>query len=142
MANTFEPTCASSTLGKWVEELYNRIFVHPDDQVSTDAMKNDITQNFIARINHDLFTRQTFMETILKFRVDSTTSIQSTRDIQVWEAPEGSGAGCVAQYLHFTDTKKETGVGSKSSTMLIASVKVIDGQRKLVDLTEVMKASE
>jgi hypothetical protein len=82
------------------------------------------------------------MEAILKFRVDNTTSIQSTRDIQVWGAPEGFGAGCVAQYMHFTDTNKETGVGTKSSTLLIASVKVIDGQRKLVDLTEVLKPSE
>jgi hypothetical protein len=82
------------------------------------------------------------MEAILKFRVDSTTSIQSTKDIQVWEAPDGSGAGCVAQYMHFTDTNKETGVGTKSSTLLIASVKVIDGQKKLVDLAEVLKPSE
>jgi hypothetical protein len=82
------------------------------------------------------------MEAILKFRVDNTTSIQSTRDIQIWEAPDGSGAGCVAQYMHFTDTNKETGVGTKSYTLLIASVKFIDGQRKLVDLTEVLKPSE
>ncbi|KAH7190995.1 hypothetical protein BKA60DRAFT_530364 [Fusarium oxysporum] len=142
MTNTFEPTRASSVLGKWVEELYNRIFVQPDDQVSTNAFKNHVTQDFIARINHDQFTRQTFMEAILKFRVDNTTSIQSTRDIQIWEAPDGSGAGCVAQYMHFTDTNKETGVGTKSSTLLIASVKFIDGQRKLVDLTEVLKPSE
>lgn len=94
------------------------------------------------RINHDPFTRQTFLEAIRKFRVDNTTSVQSTRDIQVWDAPGGSGAGCVAQYMHFTDTNKETGVGTKSSTLLIANVKIIDGQRKLVDLTEVVKPSE
>lgn len=82
------------------------------------------------------------MEAILKFRVDNTTKIQSTRDIQVWEAPEGSGAGCVAQYIHFTDTNKETGIGTNSSTLLIANIKVVDGQRKLVDLTEVLKPSE
>ncbi|SPJ92809.1 uncharacterized protein FTOL_13774 [Fusarium torulosum] len=142
MDNTFEPTRASSVLGKWVEELYSRIFVQPDDQVSTNAFKNNVTQDFVARINHGQFTRQTFMEAILKFRVDNTTKIQSTRDIQVWEAPEGSGAGCVAQYIHFTDTNKETGIGTNSSTLLIANIKVVDGQRKLVDLTEVLKPSE
>lgn len=94
------------------------------------------------RINHDSFTRQTFLEAILKFRLDKTTSIQSTKDIQFWEAPESHGAGCVAQYMHFTDTNKKTGAGTKSSTLLIASVKVIGGQRKLVELTEVLNLSE
>jgi hypothetical protein len=49
MANTFEHTRASSILGKWVEELYNRVFVQPDDQVLMDAFKDDVTQDFIAR---------------------------------------------------------------------------------------------
>lgn len=89
-----------------------------------------------------MFTRQKFLETILKFRSDNTTSIQSTRDIQTWEAPDGSGAGCVAQYMHFTNTNKQTGASTKSSTLLIASIKVVSGQRKLVDLTEVLNLSD
>ena len=44
--------------------------------------------------------------------------------------------------MQFTDTNKKTGAGTKSSTLLIASVKVVSGQRKLVDLTEVVKLSE
>jgi hypothetical protein len=82
------------------------------------------------------------MEAIMKFRVDNVASIESTKDIQVWDAPDGSGAGCVSQLMHFTDTNKETGVGTKSSILLIASIKIIDGQKMLVDLTEVSKASE
>lgn len=49
MSDTIEPSRASSTLGKWVEELYNRIFVQPDDQVSTNALKDDVTPDFVAR---------------------------------------------------------------------------------------------
>jgi len=94
------------------------------------------------RINHDLFTRETFLDAIRTFRVDNTTSIQSTRDIQVWEAPDSPGAGCVAQYMQFTDTNKSTGAGTKSSTLLIASIKIVGGQKKLVDLTEVLNPSE
>lgn len=78
----------------------------------------------------------------MKFRVDNVASIDSTKDIQVWDAPDGSGAGCVSQLMHFTDTNKETGVGTKSSVLLIASIKIVDGQKVLVDLTEVSKASE
>ena len=94
------------------------------------------------RINHDLFTRETLLDAIQTFRVDNTTSIQSTRDVQVWEAPGSPGAGCVAQYMHFTDTNKKTSASTKSSTLLIASVKVVGRQRKLVDLTEVLNPSE
>ncbi|KAI8661071.1 hypothetical protein NCS57_01086500 [Fusarium keratoplasticum] len=142
MANTSEPTCSSSALGKWVEDLYDRIFCQPNDEVSASAFKERVSEGFTARINHDLFSRQTFMEAIMKFRVDNMTSIQSIREIQFWDAPDGSGAGCVSQLVHFTDSNKETGVGTKSSTLLIASIKVVNGQKVLVDLTEVLKVSE
>ncbi|PNP73826.1 hypothetical protein FNYG_12785 [Fusarium nygamai] len=77
----------------------------------------------------------------MKFRVANKATIHETKELQCWEAPDGSGAGCVSQFLHFTDTNKETGVGSKSSTLLIASIKVVDGRQMLVELTEVMKAA-
>ncbi|KAM0208121.1 hypothetical protein ACHAQI_007130 [Fusarium lateritium] len=142
MDNTSQTTSASSVLGQWVEDLYRRLFIQPDDQVLINAFKDDIAEDFIARINHDQFTRQIFMEAVLKFRADNTATVQSTKDIQVWEAPDGSGAGCVVQHIHVTDTNKETGIGTKSSTLLVASIRVIDGQRKLVDLTEVVKSIE
>lgn len=49
MANPSETPRASSVLGKWVEELYDRIFVQPDDQVSAHAFENDIAPDFVAR---------------------------------------------------------------------------------------------
>lgn len=49
MADLPEPTRASSALGKWIEELYDRIFVQPDDQVSAHAFENDLAQEFVAR---------------------------------------------------------------------------------------------
>lgn len=77
----------------------------------------------------------------MKFRADNKTTIQETTELQSWDAPDGSGAGCVSQFLRFTDSNKETGVGSNSSTLLIASIKVIDGRKMLIELTEVMQAS-
>ena len=49
MANLSETTRASSVLGKWIEELYDRIFVQPDDQVSAHAFENDLAHDFVAR---------------------------------------------------------------------------------------------
>jgi hypothetical protein len=93
------------------------------------------------RINHDQYSRQTFLDIIMNFRVDNKTTIHETKEIQFWEAPDGSGAGCVSQLVHVTDSNKETGVGTKASTLLIASIKVINGRKVLVDLTEVLKTS-
>lgn len=94
------------------------------------------------RINHDQFSRESFKDAITKFRVHSVTSFQSTRDIQTWDAPDGSGAGCVAQLAHFTDTHKETGDFTKTSTLLVANVQVVGGQRVLSELTEVLKVAK
>ncbi|KAF5719472.1 hypothetical protein FMUND_4658 [Fusarium mundagurra] len=77
----------------------------------------------------------------MKFRVENKATIHETRELQSWEAPDGSGAGCVSQFLHFTDTNKETGIDSRSSALLIASIKVVNGRKMLVELTEVMKAA-
>ncbi|KAG4273235.1 hypothetical protein FPRO04_09841 [Fusarium proliferatum] len=141
MANNLESTSTPSALGSWMQDLYARIFVQPDDQVSTNAFKESIAEDFTARIIHDHYTRQSFHDAIMKFRADNKTTIQETTELQSWYAPDGSGAGCVSQFLRFTDSNKETGVGSNSSTLLIASIKVIDGRKMLVELTEVMQAS-
>ena len=160
MPNNLEHTRSSSALGQWVEDLYDRLFWQSNDEVSASALRECLSDGFIARcvrlckiftsskrpeltvplrINHDQFTRQTFMEAIMKFRVDNTASVQSIKDIQVWDAPDGSGAGCVSQLVHSTDSNKETGIDTKFSILLIASIKVIDGQKLLVELTEVSK---
>lgn len=49
MANPSKTTHASSVLGNWVEELYDRIFVQPDDQISAHAFEKGLTKDFVAR---------------------------------------------------------------------------------------------
>ncbi|KAH7201491.1 hypothetical protein DER44DRAFT_841817 [Fusarium oxysporum] len=141
MANALEPTLPASALSSWMEDLYARIFVQPDDEVSASTIKESISEDFTARINHDHYTRQSFHDIIMKFRVDNKTTIHETKELQSWDAPDGSGAGCVSQFVRFTDSNKETGVGSTSSTLLIASIKVVNGRKILVELTEVLKAA-
>ncbi|KAF4503242.1 hypothetical protein FAGAP_508 [Fusarium agapanthi] len=141
MANNLESTLPVSALGSWMEDLYARIFAQPDDEASATTIKDCIAEDFTARINHDHYTRQSFHDIIMKFRVDNKTTIHETKELQCWDAPDGSGAGCVSQLLHFTDSNKETGVGSTSSTLLIASIKVVNRRKMLVELTEVMKAA-
>ena len=90
-------------------------------------------------INHDTYTRQEFIDAITRVRAVKQLSFQSTKDIQFWDAPDNSGAGCVAQYARFTDTYKETGIKVVSTTLLVADVRVVNGQRVLYELTEVLK---
>jgi hypothetical protein len=94
------------------------------------------------RINHDQFSRQDLHEAIKKFRLLNLSSAQSTEDIQTWDAPDGSGAGCVSQFVHFKDIHKETGVVTESTTLLVANIQVIGGKRKLFELTEILKVSK
>lgn len=49
MANTSEPTRASSDLGKWVEDLYYRMFCQPDDEVAASAYDKGVAQGFTAK---------------------------------------------------------------------------------------------
>ncbi|KAF5983458.1 hypothetical protein FCOIX_3188 [Fusarium coicis] len=149
MANNLESTDTPSALGSWMHDLYARLFVQPDDQVSANTLKESIAEDFTARLfdpQHRLLPSNenetnSFTDIIMKFRVENKATIHEKKELQCWEAPDGSGAGCVSQFFHFTDTNKETGVGSRSSTMLIASIKVLDGRKMLAELTEVAKAA-
>lgn len=69
----------------------------------------------------------------------NVTTIQSTKELQTWDAPDGSGGGCVAQLMHVMDTNKETGASPESSTLLVANVQVIGGRKMLFSVTEVLK---
>lgn len=64
-------------------------------------------------------------------------SVQASDEVHVWDAPDGSGAGCVAQLVRFTLTDKATGVENKALNLTLASVQVREGKRMLVELTEV-----
>ncbi|KAF5643108.1 hypothetical protein F52700_2823 [Fusarium sp. NRRL 52700] len=141
MANNLESTLPASALSNWIEDLHARIFVQPDDEVYANTIKECIVEDFTARINHDHYTRQSFHDIIMKLRIDNKAIIHETKELQCWDAPDGLGAGCVSQFLHFTDFNKETGVGSMSSTLLIASIKMVNGRKVLVELTEVMKGA-
>ncbi|KAJ4076071.1 hypothetical protein NW760_015367 [Fusarium oxysporum] len=142
MSNTFELTQSPSTLGKWLEELYDRIICQPDDGVLISAFKECVAEDFIARINHDQYSRQHYMKAILDFRVDNMTRIESTQELRCWNAPDNSGAGCVSQLVHLVDVNKKTGASTKSSTLLIANIKVVNGQRVWTELTEILNVPE
>ncbi|KAI9154873.1 hypothetical protein HJFPF1_07432 [Paramyrothecium foliicola] len=148
MAYTPESTSVSSPLGKWVEDFYARVMGQPNDELSTNDLYELTTQDFTAssidhglRINHDKFSRDEFSDALNKFRVLNVTKIQSTKEIQTWEAPEGTGAGCVSQFVTVHDINKETGLVTKATTLLVANIKVVDGKKRLVELTEVFNSN-
>ncbi|KAF4951802.1 hypothetical protein FSARC_12807 [Fusarium sarcochroum] len=137
MTDTSIPTRASSALGQWVKDFYYGVFFQPDDEVSANALDELLAEDFTARVNYDRFTRESFSEIIKKFRLSNVSTLKSTREVHVWHAPDGSGAGCVSQFVRINDTNNESGVITEVSTLLIANVQVIGGQKKLVELTEV-----
>lgn len=88
-------------------------------------------------MNHTKFTYDQFFGSVKQARGQNAMSIQSSDDILVWDAPDGSGAGCVAQVFRFTLNNKESGTETKSSNLAVANVQVREGKRMLVELTEV-----
>lgn len=77
-----------------------------------------------------------------EFRSVNVTTKESTKEIQTWDAPDGSGGGCVALLMHVKDTNKKTEVSTKSSTLLVANVQVVAGKKMLSSATEVLKQEE
>ncbi|RGP62683.1 hypothetical protein FSPOR_9069 [Fusarium sporotrichioides] len=143
MPNTFESTQPPSSLGKWLEELYyHRIICQPEDDVLIKAFEECVSEDFVARINQDQYSRQDYMKALLDFRVDTTTRIESTQEIRCWNAPDKSGSGCVSQLVHVVDVNKKTGASTKSSTLLIANIKVVNGRRVWTELTEILNGPE
>lgn len=94
------------------------------------------------RINHDRFSLQAFIDLVKEFRSVNVTTRESTKEIQTWDAPDGSGGGCVALLMYVKDINKETGVSTKSSTLLVANVQVVGGKKMLFSATEVLKQDE
>ncbi|RSM04989.1 hypothetical protein CDV31_009790 [Fusarium ambrosium] len=78
MANAPEPTSASSALGQWVEDLFNRIWFQPDDSISAGSYDESVAPDFIARVNHDRFSRDQFFALIRQARLQSIINMQRT----------------------------------------------------------------
>ncbi|PTD06363.1 hypothetical protein FCULG_00011876 [Fusarium culmorum] len=137
MPQTSELVQPTSALGKWVIDFFEQLFCQPEDEIAASTLRDRTAEDFTARHNHDHFTRQSFIEAMIGFRIHGTTEILDVKEIQVWEAPDGSGGGSVSQLYRFTDIVKETGARTELLTLLIASVMVINGKKVLTDLTEV-----
>lgn len=88
-------------------------------------------------MNHTRFTHDQFLDSLKKARGKNSMSAQASDEVLAWNAPDGLGAGCVAQLLRFTLTDKASGAETKSSNLAVANVQVREGKRMLVELTEV-----
>ncbi|GKT56356.1 hypothetical protein ColTof4_09098 [Colletotrichum tofieldiae] len=135
----FQLTSNTAALGDWVDELLKIIFFQPDDILSHETFKEHIASDLIVRINHGRFDYQQFRDAVTQARAKDSMSVQSNNEIQAWNAPDGSGSGCVAHMSHFTLADKKSGQAVKSSSLTLANVQIRDGKRVLVELTEVAK---
>jgi hypothetical protein len=88
-------------------------------------------------MNHTRFTHDQYLDMVKQARGNNSMSLQASDEVLAWNAPDGSGAGCVAQLLHLTLTDKANGTETKSSNLALANVLVREGKRMLVELTEV-----
>ncbi|KAJ3538903.1 hypothetical protein NM208_g5704 [Fusarium decemcellulare] len=136
MANPLMST--STPLGQWVDTLLDTIFCQSDDALAISTYEQFVSPDLLYRINHDQYNYTQLYETFKEARKKNVIRTQSNDEVHCWDAPEGSGAGCVAHMSHFTLTNKETGEETKCSSLTLANVRVNDGKRMLVELTEVL----
>jgi hypothetical protein len=90
-----------------------------------------------SRVNHDTLNRDQFHEAIKHARNTDIFIMRSADTIKSWDAPGGSGAGCVGLLLHLTSKNKKDGKEIDSSTLFVTNVQIHDGKRVLTVLTEV-----
>ncbi|KAF4464156.1 hypothetical protein FALBO_9015 [Fusarium albosuccineum] len=152
MANPLMST--SIPLGQWVDTLLDTIFCQSDDALAMSTYEQFVSVDLFyrqhplkrlvstvsdrSRINHDQYNYTQLYETFKEARKKNVIKTQSNDEVHRWDAPEGNGAGCVAHMSHFTLTNKETGEETKCSSLTLANVRVNDGKRMLVELTEVL----
>ncbi|KAH7036246.1 hypothetical protein B0J12DRAFT_678672, partial [Macrophomina phaseolina] len=126
----------SNSLSDWVNQLYHALYYQPDNDVAIKAFEEQVDPSFIARINHSHFTFDQFKELLKQSRSALTFSLSSSSDILKWDDEEKKG-GSVAQFLKSASKDNATGKETKSTTVILSTVKWVDGKRLLTETTEV-----
>ncbi|KAF4945702.1 hypothetical protein FSARC_14383 [Fusarium sarcochroum] len=124
-------------IGQWVDALFNRLFDNPDDQASATIFQKFISPNLVYRINHDRHDFLGFDTMLKEARRTTIMQTKSNNEVQSWEAPDGSGGGCVAHMSHFSLIDKAGADAIECSALTLSTVKVQDGQRTLFELAEI-----
>ncbi|KAI1870612.1 uncharacterized protein JN550_005155 [Neoarthrinium moseri] len=127
----------STPLGQWVDELFKNIFFQPNDAHSMIVFDAYIAPDLVVRINHSLFTRDSWREATNTVRAGSLLTMDSNDEVAAWQAPGQSGAGCVAHMSHFTQRSKQDREATSARSLTLANVAIREGKRCLVELTEI-----
>ncbi|KAF4310752.1 hypothetical protein GTA08_BOTSDO13821 [Botryosphaeria dothidea] len=124
------------SLTEWVERLNDDIFYQPKDEVAFKTIEEDVDPNVIVKINHNTYDFAKFKGGVEFVRSTGVMSLDKSEELIRWEDEEKKG-GSVALMTRFTFKENATGKVSSKDSLVISTVKWIDGKRKLVELTEV-----
>lgn len=124
------------SLTEWVERLNDDIFYQPKDEIAFKTIDEDVDPNVIVRINHNTYDFAKFKGGVQFVRSTGVMSLDKSEELIKWEDEEKKG-GSVALMTRFTFKENATGKVSSKDSLVISTVKWIDGKRKLVELTEV-----
>jgi len=131
---------SSSSLGKWVDQVFDEIFFQPDDELAIKAFEENVSSDFQARINGKSLTRETFKHLVVDARAKDHFSVLTIRELLADNGDGDVGVdGCVSHISTFASKDKETGAPKGESTSLtVISAAWKDGKRIMIDLTEVV----
>ncbi|PVH82173.1 hypothetical protein DL98DRAFT_548162 [Cadophora sp. DSE1049] len=124
------------TLGEWVTELNDTMFIQPDDEIALNAVNEKVHPSFVVKINHAVYSYDQFKPG-LQYARRTGTSIQDEFSVILqWENTEQPD-GVVAVLSKWTTKDKATGKETKKTNVILWEVKFIDGKRMLTGQTEV-----
>lgn len=153
MIHEYKMSIQRQSLTEWVERLNDDIFYQPKDEIAFKTIDEDVDPNVIVRydpsatwtamrhansgrINHNTYDFAKFKGGVQFVRSTGVMSLDKSEELIKWEDEEKKG-GSVALMTRFTFKENATGKVSSKDSLVISTVKWIDGKRKLVELTEV-----
>ncbi|KAF9889740.1 hypothetical protein FE257_007046 [Aspergillus nanangensis] len=136
------PAEQTSSLGAWVDDLLNVVFFQPDDELSSKAIVENFSPSLKVRINGVPISFEEYKKSIAVARSKDHILNQSNRELLsscVSDADDSEGS--VAHLGHFILKDKQSGEERAEASVTLATVKLVDGQRVLSELTEVYRSA-
>ncbi|EKG17527.1 hypothetical protein MPH_05265 [Macrophomina phaseolina MS6] len=129
-----------NSVGDWVSQFRQEIYHQPNDDDAVKAFEAKADPSILVRTNHDHFTFDQYRGLIKQYRGTHTVSLLSNSTILEWhDAEKGGTVGHLTKTLH---VEKATGKKEQHTTLIITTVKWINGKRMVTEITEVFIEEE
>ncbi|KAM0457407.1 hypothetical protein ACHAPV_003318 [Trichoderma viride] len=131
----------NSDLFNWVSQVWEKTLFQPDDETAVNTFQKYFAKDIVIKINHDHVSRDDYFGYITSTRAAYKLTLTHSKEVKVWESPNGGGSLVFDGALNYTD--KKTGEEQTGHVVMILDIrKDDDGEMKIVQTTECVTRSE